>query len=276
MTVTAVKFIRKMRGGSQAHLLKADDGHNYVVKFRNNPQHRRILINEWIASAFLQRLQISAPAAVLVLVSQSFLLDNPEVSLILGTGRQAVEPGIHFGSRYPVDPSKAVYDFFPDRLHLLLENKDHFLGILVFDKWLANTDLRQAIFARARINTLVPAFTGHSLRVGYVAMMIDHGNVLDGRHWKFEDSSSLGLYSKLHVYDQVSGMPAFEPWVDKVHALSHIVAEEIFRTIPEEWVDGDRHLLCEVLDRLMVRKRLLPSLIEESRRAHVNLFPMWK
>ena len=53
MPIQATRLIRKMRGGAQAHLLECDDGHFYVVKFRNNPQHRRILINEWIASVFL-------------------------------------------------------------------------------------------------------------------------------------------------------------------------------------------------------------------------------
>ena len=61
MPVLAKRLIRKMRGGAQAHLLECDDGHFYVVKFRNNPQHRRVLINEWLASAFLNYLRISTP-----------------------------------------------------------------------------------------------------------------------------------------------------------------------------------------------------------------------
>ncbi len=42
-----------MRGGAQSHLMRCDDGYYYVVKFQNNPQHRRILVNEgfavWVA-----------------------------------------------------------------------------------------------------------------------------------------------------------------------------------------------------------------------------------
>ena len=62
MPVDARRFLRKMRGGAQAHLLEGADGHFYVVKFLNNPQHRRILVNEWIASVFLDYLGISAPS----------------------------------------------------------------------------------------------------------------------------------------------------------------------------------------------------------------------
>src|ERR1700689_2061622 len=104
MLVQATRMIRKMRGGSQAHLLECDNGDFYVVKFRNNPQHRRILINEWVASVFLKYLQISAPPAEMVNLSVEFLASNPEIYIQLPHRRLAVEPGCHFGSRYPGAP----------------------------------------------------------------------------------------------------------------------------------------------------------------------------
>jgi hypothetical protein len=52
MPASARRLVRKMRGGAQAHLIEADDGHFYVVKFRNNPQGRRILVNEWFGACF--------------------------------------------------------------------------------------------------------------------------------------------------------------------------------------------------------------------------------
>jgi len=54
-----------MRGGAQSHLIQASDGLYYIVKFRNNPQHRRILVNELIASKILAYLQIASPASEL-------------------------------------------------------------------------------------------------------------------------------------------------------------------------------------------------------------------
>ena len=77
MPVDARRLIRKMRGGAQAHLIEAADGHYYVVKFLNNPQHRRILVNEWIGSVFLRYLGISTPAAAVIRVTQTFLDENP-------------------------------------------------------------------------------------------------------------------------------------------------------------------------------------------------------
>ena len=77
MPVQATGLIRKMRGGAQAHLMACEDGHFYVVKFLNNPQHRRILVNEWIASVFLNYLEISTPEAAIVDLPDAFLAAHP-------------------------------------------------------------------------------------------------------------------------------------------------------------------------------------------------------
>jgi len=49
MYTKAIKHIRRLRGGSQAQLMAADDGHEYVVKFQGNPQTTRVLANEYLA-----------------------------------------------------------------------------------------------------------------------------------------------------------------------------------------------------------------------------------
>src|SRR6266704_2145450 len=56
--VRAVEHIRRMRGGAQAHLLRCSDGGYYVVKFQNNPQHRRVLVNELLGTKLAARLAI--------------------------------------------------------------------------------------------------------------------------------------------------------------------------------------------------------------------------
>ena len=49
MAILAVQHIRRMRGGAQGQLMLGADGHPYVVKFQNNPQHMRVLqiSNPW-------------------------------------------------------------------------------------------------------------------------------------------------------------------------------------------------------------------------------------
>src|SRR5438874_10660378 len=49
MYIKAIKHIRRPRGGSQAQLMAADDGHEHVVKFKGNPQTTRVLANDYLA-----------------------------------------------------------------------------------------------------------------------------------------------------------------------------------------------------------------------------------
>src|ERR1700689_1437894 len=100
MLVQAIRLIRKMRGGAQAHLLECDDGHFYVVKFRTKTQHRPRLTNEWIGTVFLNYLKIAPPEAAIVSLSAAFNEANPDIYIQLGSRHQAVEAAWHFGSRY--------------------------------------------------------------------------------------------------------------------------------------------------------------------------------
>jgi hypothetical protein len=275
MLVQATRLIRKMRGGAQAHLLECDDGHFYVVKFRNNPQHRRILINEWIAAVFLNYLQISTPPAAIVSLSAAFLEANPDIYIQLGSRHQAVEPGWHFGSRYPGDPGKImVYDFLPDTLLDKVVNASEFLGVLAFDKWMSNADARQSIFFRARLRPWPPSEAAP--RAGFVAYMMDHGYVFDGPHWKFSDSPLQGLYFRPNVYQRVRGFDDFQPWLDRVVYFPDEIVDAALKQIPPEWLAEDAAELQTVLEKLMARRRRVPDLIRESRHGRIHPFPEWK
>jgi hypothetical protein len=277
MPIHAQRLIRKMRGGAQAHLLECDDGHFYVVKFRNNPQHRRILVNEWIASIFLKYLQISTPATAMVDLSAEFLAAQPEIYLQLGSRRQAVEPGWHFGSRYPGDPAKMmVYDFIPDLLLDKVANLDQFLGVLAFDKWVGNADARQSIFFRARLQQWSPSAGDLPQRLGFVAHMMDHGYIFDGPHWTFNDSPLQGLYFRPTVYRTVKSRDDFQPWLDRVVHFPEEVVDEALKQIPPEWLDGDEAALEALLEKLMSRRKRVPDLIRASQHGRTNPFPDWR
>jgi hypothetical protein len=277
MAIHATRFIRKMRGGAQAHLLECDDGHFYVVKFSNNPQHRRILINEWIASAFLNYLQIFTPPAAIVILSASFLEANPGVHIQMGSRHQAVEPGWHFGSRYPGDPGKImVYDFLPDALLDKVVNANEFLGVLAFDKWMGNADARQSIFFRARLRLWPQDVCENAPRSGFVAQMMDHGYVFEGPHWKFPDSPLQGLYFRPSVYRRVQGWHCFEPWLDSIVHFPQAVAESALKEMPENWLVEDCTELHALLEKLMTRRMRVPDLIRNSRNGLTTLFPEWR
>lgn len=276
MPVAARRLIRKMRGGAQAHLIEADDDRFYVVKFRNNPQHRRVLVNEWIGGVFLQHLGIACPGMDLVSIDRVFLDENPDVYLQLGGRRIAVEPGWHFGSRFPGDPARdAVYDFVPDVLLHKVENSGDFAGVLVFDKWTGNADARQCVFVRARLRDYVPASTAHRLRMGFVALMVDHGYIFNGPHWEYADAPTSGLYFRPLVYERVRGWADFEPWLERVTAFPEQVFDDALRRLPREWLNGDADQLTQLLERLLKRRRTVSELLRECARARSNMFPNW-
>jgi hypothetical protein len=277
MPTHARRLIRKMRGGAQAHLLECDDGHFYVVKFRNNPQHRRILVNEWLSSAFLHYLGISTPETAIVDLPAGFLAHNPDIHIQLGSRRLAVEPGWHFGSRYPGDPAKMmVYDFVPDLLLEKVVNLNEFLGVLAFDKWMGNADARQSIFFRARLQQRPQPAGDGPPRVGFVAHMMDHGYVFGGPQWTFSDSPLQGLYFRPSVYVKVRSLEDFQPWLDRVAHFPEEVVDQALKQVPPEWLEGDEPVLEALLLKLMSRRKRVADLIRESQLGRINPFPAWK
>lgn len=276
MPVDARRLIRKMRGGAQAHLIEAADGHCYVVKFFNNPQHRRILVNEWIAAVFLRYLGIATPEPAIIRVTPEFLTENPEVYFQLGSRRQPIEPGWHFGSRFPGDPMRlVVYDFLPKTLLAHVENRRDFLGTLAFDQWLGNADSRQAIFFRARLREWLPAYEAHPQRLGFVAQMIDHGFIFDGPHWRLSESPLHGLYFQPEVYHSVRGWDDFQPWLDRIVHFPEAVVDEALSQIPPAWLEGDEPELTRLLELALRRRKRVPDLLARCGSPRAKVFPNW-
>jgi hypothetical protein len=284
MPVDARRLVRKMRGGAQAHLLEASDGNCHVVKFSNNPQHRRILVNEWIAGVFLRHLGLSSPEAAMVRVSEEFLETNTDAYLQLGRERRLPELGWHFGSRFPGDPGRmVVYDFLPDSLLDKVENAVDFAGALAFDKWASNADSRQAIFFRAVVKSegsrsgMDKNARGEPAdRVGFIAQMVDNGYIFDGPHWRLGGSAIQGLYFRPLVYSKVRGWADFEPWLERIRHFPEEVVDQAVKQIPPAWLQGEELDLERLLDQLLARRKRVPDLIQDCRTGRIDPFPAWR
>ena len=186
--IRAVEFVCRMRGASQPSLLRCEDGENYVVKFRNNPQHVRVLANEMLASRLALLLGLPVPGPAFIHVSPELVAGNPLLQFELGRGREACLPGVQFGSRFPGAPAETlVVDFLPDRLLRRVTSVDKvFGGALVFDKWTCNCDGRQAIFYR----------TTDQEGSAWSAALIDQGFCFNDGEWNFPDSPIRSLYPR--------------------------------------------------------------------------------
>lgn len=259
--VQARRFVRKMRGGTQAQLLLADDDNYYVVKFRNNLISHRILVNELISSLILQHLGIQTPEMVLIRFDEQTLRDNPEISLLSDKNRSIpVSPGIHLGSWHSAPVGRPViYDSLPDVMFPDILNRSDFFGVLVFDKWASNGDLRQAIF-----RPIPHEHKSEEEHRSWTAHMIDHGMMFQSRLWGFRDLPSQGLYPRLIIYGLKPTMRRFEPWIEKIMDLRADTVQAIFEAVPRAWIAGEEEKFESLLRGLLNRRPHVPGLIDET------------
>ena len=61
MPTQAVQHIRRMRGGAQSHLMRCADSNYYVVKFRNNPQHTRVPVDDRLGTRLAEMIGLPVP-----------------------------------------------------------------------------------------------------------------------------------------------------------------------------------------------------------------------
>lgn len=265
MTVLALEHIRRMRGGAQAHLMRCDDGGYYVVKFQNNPQHTRVLVNELLGTRLAARLGLPVPAAAVVEVRKELIELTTELVMQVGMGRTPCTPGFQFGSRYPGDPARVtVHDFLPDEQLAAVENLADFLGALVLDKWSCNTNGRQAIFLADPVG------------VPYRAQFLDQGFCFNAGEWSFPDAPLRGLYVRQRVYESVRGVESFETWLARLERLDEDVMDAIASEIPPEWIAGDHDALFRLLEQLLRRRQRVPDLILDAKNSSRQPFTNWR
>src|SRR5882762_9962287 len=165
--IKALEEIRRMRGGAQSHLMRCSDENYYVVKFQNNPQHRRILVNELLGTRLAALLGLPTTAVAIIHVSEELIRLTPELCIEMPRARIPCQAGLQFGSRYPGDPrSLTLFDFLPDEQLRTVENLYQFAGMLVFDKWTCNPSVRQTLFFRKKLGNPHPQGNGHEPRKG--------------------------------------------------------------------------------------------------------------
>lgn len=283
MAVRACEHIKRMRGGSSAHMLLAEDEQYYVVKFRGNPQHARILVNELICYVLLDYLGLPTPGWKIIDVPEDLIEATPELTLEFGRETRPCKPGLHFGSRYPVDPARqAIYDYVPLSLLRMVVNRETFLGMVAFDKWVSNADGRQSVFFRGRAGEWLsperlemdPEHGPRSLV--YVVNMIDHGFAFNAHHWDFSENPEQGLYTRREVYESVRGYDDFEPWLGRILNLPPAVLDDAYKYIPPEWYEHQWEELESLLERLYKRRAETPDLIRKSKLAARDPFPEWR
>jgi hypothetical protein len=262
--IQAVQHIRKMRGGSQPHLLRASDNHFYVTKFRNNPQHTRILANEYLATKLGTLLGLPMAEVKIIDVSEWLVQNSPELKVDQGGFSVPCASGLQFASRYVVDPlESAVFDYLPESMLSRVVNRQDFPRVLAFDKWTGNADGRQAVFSKATNKRF------------YRATFIDQGYCFNAGEWDFPDSPLRGAFARNSVYESVTTWDSFEPTLSRIEDIDAAQIWNIIREVPAEWYQNNTETMSRLIEMLHRRRLLVHDLITGFRTSTRNPFPNW-
>jgi hypothetical protein len=264
LAVLAVQQIRRMRGGAQGQLMLGADGHVYVVKFQNNPQHVRVLANEFLASRIAVAAGLTAPETELVDVSSWLVENTPELEIDLGRTRVRCQAGLQFGSRFVggLMPGQVV-DYLPEEQLAEVKNIAEFAGILALDKWTGNANGRQAVFTRKQRERR------------YRAVFIDYGYCFHAGEWRFEDAPLRGVYYRNDVYREITGWESFEPWLTRLETMAAETLWTAANEVPPEWYGGDLSEMEGLVEKLLARRSRIRELIEGFGKSDRKPFPKW-
>jgi len=254
-----------MRGGAQSQLMLAADGNLWVVKFKNNPQHLRVLANELIATRIAEALGLTVPKTDVVEVSEWLIANSPEMMVDAGRGsRVRCEAGLQFGSQFVggMMPGQVV-DYLPEPQLDEVRNLAEFAGMLLVDKWTGNCNGRQAVFERR------PRERKHR------AVFIDQGYCFNAGEWTFPDSPLRGVFPRNRVYAKVTGWKSFEPWLGRIEALPAEALWRIAEEVPPEWYGGDPATIEALMETVLKRKSLVRELVTAFRESDREPFPNW-
>ncbi len=245
-------------------MMRCDDGHYYVVKFQNNPQHLRVLANEFLATRLADKAGLPVPVTEVVEVNEWLVQHTAELNILLGQNAIACAPGLQFGSRYVVSPLEGqVLDYLPSDMLDRVRNLETFAGMLTVDKWTCNANGRQAAFWRKMKERK------------YTVSFIDQGYCFNAGEWTFPDFPLRGVYARNEVYAGVRGWKSFEPWLSNIENMSEDVIWAEAGNIPPEWYGGEWDELEKLVKKLIERRGIVRELIEAFRVSPRRPFPEW-
>jgi hypothetical protein len=264
LAVLAVQQIRRMRGGAQGQMMLGADGHIYVVKFQNNPQHTRVLANEWLGTRLAAAVGLTVPETELVEVSSWLIENTAELEMDFGRRRERCQAGLQFGSRFAggLMPGQVV-DYLAEEQLLEVKNLNEFAGILAIDKWTGNANGRQAVFVRKQRERR------------YRAVFIDFGYCFHAGEWRFEDTPLRGVYYRNEVYRGIRGWDAFEPWLSRIESVPEDAVWAAANDVPPEWYGGDLSEMEALVEKLLARRSQVRGAIEAFRKSDREPFPKW-
>jgi len=223
-TVSAIEFVRKMQGKSQAALIKANDHEQYVVKWMHGPRSTVSVRLEALRNSVYQYLGLPVSTWTTVDIPDELLDAHPEMWISSSKGMIRPDAGIHFASRLVSPPGGAFYEFLPNRMFSRVTNRSDFWGAYAADVWTERFEIRQALF--------VPDEAPSSLR----AIFIDHGSSFALMGTKEVARLTSCLYSDRLIYPESEMVTGLHDWIEHIRKNGHAAVSQAHDSLPQEWI----------------------------------------
>ncbi len=256
--LTRIQFgVRRLRGKSQACLIKGKDNLFYVAKFAGNPKGNLSLINEWIACRILQQLGVSTPS-VRLLQLNSEIQQREQFHFVRGCQVFPVEGELHLGSPLPCDPNEqTIWDFLPRRLLPRVTNLEDFAITFVFDLWTQKKTRRQAVFVRVGSSPYFRAY------------MIDHSSSFtSAESGMLSQRDTLAVCSPGIYFDEkLYALLSMDYLCKKAaEAIENLPSMQVcVESVPKAWLTAETsEMLVAVFRKLERRRTTLRDEIAES------------
>ncbi len=234
-------------GVTSPRLFCADDGRVYVVKLQNNRLGAKVLVNEWLACRFAAIMELCFPPGGLITVSEQTVM----ASRRMRTAR--VKPGTHFASRF-LTHSRYLND---GNIYKAV-NKRQMAGVILFDHIFHNFDRvwnRRNLLLRRE-------------EAGYVIYAIDNSHLFGRGNWTIDHLNQLAPKIVIN-YRRAYGWVLkyflkpedFDPYREKVAALTEADLTELVDSIPAEWLP-DKTERQALTDFMVARRDLSGTIVD--------------
>lgn len=249
--IKPVSYVKPMSGGrSSPHLILFDDGHKYVVKFKNNPQGNWVVTYEYIVNTLASRLQLPIPQFKIVRIRSDFIKENKELAKI------GFKSGSQFASQF-IENSVTFLDLPNNLAKEHIVNADQIAGLIVFDHWIGNSD-------RNTKNLLFLPADKDGNR--YEFKMIDHANCFNISTTNPERKFLPLKVRKKEIYRWCNTLlddkKQLKSFVDRILAIKNEEIQELIHSMSGDWLVDD-----QTKDRLYrhikYAKKALPKTIDE-------------
>ncbi|MDD9269973.1 HipA family kinase [Paenibacillus sp. GCM10023248] len=249
--IKPVSYVKPMSGGrSSPHLILFDDGHKYVVKFKNNPQGNWVVTYEYIVNTLAKRLQLPIPDYKIVKVRSRFINENKELASI------GFKSGNQFASRY-IEDSVTFLNLPGSLAREQLVNADQIAGLIVFDHWIGNSD-------RNPKNLLFLPTESDSQR--YEFKMIDHANCFNISTSNPERKFLPLKVRKKEIYRWCNTLlkdtQQLKSYVDRILEIKNKEIYELIQSMSSDWL-VDEQAKDRLFRHIKYAKKALPATIDD-------------